>query len=79
MASRRLKLVFNRDLVTEPVIYHLGRDFDVVTNLRRADVAKDHGWVILELSGDPAELDRGIQYLRSRGVSVEAAEGDLVE
>lgn len=79
MGRRRLKLIFSSALVKEPVIYQLGRKFDIVTNIRRADVSKDQGWVLLEVSGEPDELDRGVAYLESRGVTVEPAEGDLVE
>jgi hypothetical protein len=79
MARRRVKLVFGRELVTEPVIYELGKRFQVVTNIRRADVTRDEGWVLLELTGEPEELSRGIAYLESRGVRVDPAEGDLVE
>ena len=79
MARRRLKLIFGPSLVKEPVIYQLGRKFDIVTNIRRADVTKDEGWVLLEVSGEAEELDRGIEFLESRGVKVETAEGDLVE
>ena len=78
MARRRLKLIFGPDLVKEPVIYHLGRNFEIVTNIRRADVTRDQGWVLLEVTGEPDELDRGVEYLESRGVRVEPAEGDLV-
>lgn len=79
MARRRLKLIFGPNLVKEPVIYQLGRKFEIVTNIRRADVAHDQGWVLLEVSGEPDELDRGVEYLEGRGVRVEPAEGDLVE
>jgi hypothetical protein len=78
MARRRLKLIFGPDLVKEPVIYHMGRNFEIVTNIRRADVTRDQGWVLLEVTGEPDELDRGVEYLESRGVKVEPAEGDLV-
>jgi L-aspartate semialdehyde sulfurtransferase ferredoxin len=79
MARRRLKLIFGPSLVKEPVIYQLGRKFEIVTNIRRADVTKDQGWVLLEVSGEPDELDRGVEFLESKGVKVEPAEGDLVE
>ena len=79
MARRRLKLIFSPSLVTEPVIYQLGKQFALVTNIRRADVTGDHGWVMLEITGEPEELDRGVAYLESRGVTVEPVEGDLVE
>jgi L-aspartate semialdehyde sulfurtransferase ferredoxin len=79
MARRRVRLIFGKDLVTEPVIYHLGKNYDVVTNIRRADVTREEGWVVLEMTGDPDELDRGVSYLESRGVRVEPVEGDVVE
>ncbi len=74
-----MRLIFGRDLVTEPVIYHLGRDYQIVTNVRRADVTRDEGWVLLEMVGEPDELDRGVAFLESRGVRVEPAEGDVIE
>ncbi len=79
MGRRRLKLIFGPDMVKEPVIYQLGKRFEIVTNIRRADVTRDQGWVLLEISGEPEELDRGVSYLESCGVKVEQAEGDLVE
>ena len=79
VGRRRLKLIFGPSLVKEPVIYQLGRKFEIVTNIRRADVTRDQGWVLLEVSGEPDELDKGVEYLESRGVKVEPAEGDLVE
>lgn len=79
MARRRLKLIFGPALVKEPVIYQLGRKFEIVTNIRRADVSRDQGWVLLEVTGEPEELDHGVAYLESQGVKVEPAEGDLVE
>lgn len=79
MARRRVRLIFGKDLVTEPVIYHLGKNYEVVTNIRRADVTREEGWVVLEMTGDPDELDRGVLYLESQGVRVEPVEGDVVE
>jgi L-aspartate semialdehyde sulfurtransferase ferredoxin len=79
MGRRRLRLIFGPALVREPVIYQLGRQFEIVTNIRRADVSHDQGWVLLEVTGEPDELDNGVRYLESRGVKVEPAEGDVIE
>jgi ABC-type methionine transport system ATPase subunit len=79
MGRRRVRLIFSRELVTEPVIYHLGKKYEVVTNIRRADVTGEQGWVVLEMTGEPEELDRGVAYLESQGVTVEPIEGDVVE
>jgi ABC-type methionine transport system ATPase subunit len=78
-AMQRIRLTFLDRLIKEPVIYQLGRDFEVVTNIRRADVQEGIGWVILELEGDEQEIERSLEWVRSIGVRVDPALGDLVE
>ena len=79
MAKQRVKFTFPQELITLPIIYELGKNFDLVTNIRRADVTEDRGWVVLELDGDLQEIERGIQWVTSKGVRVDPVEGDLVE
>src|SRR5450759_96260 len=79
MGRRRLKRIFGAAMVNEPVTYQLGEQVAVVTNSRRADVTREQGWVLLEITGEAEELDRGVAYLEARGVKVEPAEGGLVE
>ncbi len=78
MARQRVKLTFPPELITEPVIYNLGHEFEVVTNIRRANVTRDRGWVILEISGDDAEVERAIAWTRLQGVRVDPIEGDII-
>ncbi len=77
MAKQRVKFTFPSSLITEPVIYQLGKRFNVVTNIRRANVTAQEGWVILEIEGDPADIERGIEYVVSMGVRVDSIEGDV--
>ncbi|HJT37526.1 MAG TPA: NIL domain-containing protein [Actinomycetota bacterium] len=79
MAKRRVHLTFPENLVQEPIIFNLGKKFDVVTNIRRANVEDNFGWVILELDGDEAALDRGLAYLEGLGVEINTIAGDVVE
>ncbi|HVB77050.1 MAG TPA: NIL domain-containing protein [Candidatus Nitrosotalea sp.] len=79
MSRLRLRLVFGADLVREPIIWRLGRDFELVTNIRRAEVTREEGWVMLELQGEDQELERGVAYLGHQGVLVETLEGDIVD
>ena len=58
MARKRVRFTFEPNLITEPVIYKLGREFGVITNIRMADVDENVGWVILELEGDLDEIGR---------------------
>ena len=79
MAKRRAKFTFPTDLITEPVIFDLGHKFQVVTNIRRADVREDVGWVILELEGEEEEIERGLDWVTSMGVRVDPVSGDVIE
>ncbi|MEX2238599.1 MAG: NIL domain-containing protein [Dehalococcoidia bacterium] len=77
--KRRVRLTFEADLVKRPVVYELGKNFDLVTNIRMADVEEDFGWVVLEIEGDDAEIDRGLEWVGSVGVRVDPVAGDVVE
>ena len=79
MTKKRSKFTFPPDLVTQPIIYNLGKNFEIVTNIRRADVTENQGWVILELEGDEGEIDRGLEWVRDSGVRVDPVVGDIVE
>ncbi len=71
MARTTVRLTFPAELIKDPVIYQMAKAYQVVTNIRRADVRDDAGWVELDLDGDPAELDRALEYCRGRGVRVD--------
>jgi len=70
---------FPPELIKEPIIYNLGQQFKVVTNIRRADVNGDRGWVVLELEGESKDIENGIAWVMSRGVRVDPVVGDIVE
>ena len=46
---KKVKFTFPTDLIKEPLIYQLGQQFSLITNIRRADVRPDVGWVVLEI------------------------------
>mgnify|MGYP001255858172 FL=1 len=79
MGKQRVKFSFPTERVKEPIIYLLGRRFEIITNIRRADVREDIGWVVLELDGDDSEIERGLEWVSSTGVRVDPVSGDLIE
>jgi ABC-type methionine transport system ATPase subunit len=79
MDRQRVKFTFQGELVKEPIIYQLGHSFRIVTNIRRADVQEDMGWVVLELDGEKEEIERGLQWVSSTGVRVDPVGGDVIE
>ena len=78
MTRMRLRLTFPPHLIQEPIVYRLVKDFDIVINIRRADVKADYGWMALELDGDEAQLERGVKWLKETGVKVDPIERDVI-
>ncbi|PKB60767.1 MAG: FeS-binding protein [SAR202 cluster bacterium Ae2-Chloro-G2] len=79
MANKRVRFTFPQGLIKQPVIYQLGKDFEVVTNIRRADVRDDMGWVVLELEGEDKVINDSLKWVVSTGVRVDPVGGDIIE
>jgi hypothetical protein len=56
---------------SEPIIYELGQQFHLVTNIHRANAAEDRGWIEVELEGEEKNIEAGIGWAVSKGVRVD--------
>ena len=81
MASekQRLWLMFPTKLITRPVLWELGRKFEIVTNVRQASVTDEIGLVSLSLEGEREEIKKSISWLEELGVKVEPVEINTIE
>ena len=79
MVKRQVMFTFPEGLIKEPIIHNLGQQFKVVTNIRRADISENKGWVVLELEGEEKDIEQGIAWVTSKGVRVDPVTGDIVE
>ena len=71
MGIKQIRLKFQTNLISEPVIYQLGHKFKVITNIKRANVRQDTGWVILDLDGTDNEISASLEWITSLGVDVD--------
>ncbi len=78
-AKRRVTLTFPPELIREPVIYNIGHRFNLVTDIRSANVTENVGWVTLEIDGEEEEYLKALNYLRKISVKVEPVERDIIE
>jgi hypothetical protein len=78
VARTRVQLTFPPSLIQEPIVYRLVKDFDIVINIRRADVKADCGWVIMEMEAGEDTLARGVAWLKGKGVQVDPIESDVI-
>lgn len=75
----RLWLMFQPRLVTQPIVFELGKKFAVVTNIRQASVDEEIGIVSVEMEGERNEIERAIAWLEEIGVKVEPVEINTIE
>lgn len=79
MKNHHYRLTFPEAQVTEPVIYKIVKEFDVVPSIRRASIENHFGWMIIDMDGTHEQIDAAINYLKGLGIDVVSAEGDIVE
>ena len=77
--TSRLWLMYPARLITRPIIYELGRQFQVVTNVRQASVTPEVGIVSIELEGERSEIKKAIAWLEGIGIKVEPVEINTIE
>jgi len=77
--SKRIVLHFPRRQVEQPIICRLARDFNLEFNILKASVTpKEEGLLVLELSGEQKDYDRGIQYLTETGVRIQSLSQNVI-
>jgi len=75
----KIVLRFSSQWVEQPVIYRLVKDFDLVVSILKADINPHReGFVVLELSGDSENYNRGLEFIKNIGVGVEPLSGSIV-
>jgi hypothetical protein len=79
MASLKVHITFPEDKIREPIIYQIGQEYKLVTNIRRADVTEKTGWVDLELTGELSEIERAVEGMKKKGVKVDPIERNIIE
>jgi ABC-type methionine transport system ATPase subunit len=78
MAGVRVRLTFPEHLITEPLIGRMMRKFDVLPNIRRANIEETIGWMVCEVTGPRGTVEEALTWLAGEGVQVDRL-GDVVE
>jgi len=78
MTNLRVKLTFPEHLIKQPLMGRLVREFDVLPNIRRANIEDEVGWIVCELAGEPDAVEKALAWLAEAGVQVDRL-GDVVE
>jgi len=78
MTTKKILMNFNKELAEKPIVYHLVKDYDLIINIFRARItAEEEGFMVLEVSGTDEHIEKGIDFIRQNGVTVNEAEKGL--
>ena len=78
MNSRKIVLSFPKSKIDKPIVYKLIKEFDLVFNILKASITPDlEGHMVIELSGDKDNIEKGIKYLKEQGLKVEPLSKDI--
>ena len=77
--TSRLWLMVPTKLITRPILWELGKNFEVITNLRQASVTDEIGIVSLSLEGEREQIKKAIAWLEELGEKVEPVEINTIE
>lgn len=79
MISKRIVLHFPHRLVDRPIVYKLVKDYDLQFNILKAYVTpQEEGLMVLELTGEDENFNKGIEYLLSCGVKIQPLSQDVI-
>ena len=79
MVSKRIVLHFPHNLVDQPIVYKLVKDYNLKFNILRASVTpEEEGLLVLELIGEEKDYEQGVQYLKEVGVKIQLLSQDII-
>ena len=72
MYSKKIVIRYTPEVVQQPVIYQLVKQYNLVFNILKARIfPRREGVIVLELSGLKENFDHGIRFLKEMGLKVE--------
>jgi len=77
--KKLVELDYPNNLVTEPVLSKLIKQYDIQVNVRRASITKGFGYVQMEIDGEEKVVKEALAELSRQGIDVNPIEKDIVE
>ena len=76
--KKRVTITVPRTAIRIPLTYKLAKDFNIASNIIRAQVAPNQiGKLVVELQGDIDQIDAAIEWMRINDFKVFSASGEI--
>ena len=77
--SKRIVLHFSKRLVDRPIVCRLVKDYNLEFNILKALFTQEaEGLMVMEISGEQKDYDKGIRYLTESGVRIQSLSQDVI-
>jgi ferredoxin len=77
--AKKIVLHFPQQSIDKPIVSALIRDFALDFNILKASISPgEEGLMILELTGEQEDYDRGIKYLQEAGLEIQSLSQDVL-
>lgn len=77
--AKKIVLHFPKRIVDRSIVCRLAKDYDLEFNILKAQVTpEEEGLLVLELSGEQGEYDKGVRYLTETGVKIQSLSQDVL-
>lgn len=77
--TKRIVLKFPKESIDQPIVSKLIKEFNLEFNILKASIKPDDAGVMaLEISGDDADIKKGLDHLKKLGVDVQPLSKDIV-
>ena len=78
MNNRVYILKFPKEVIDQPIISNLVRNYDLQFNILKATILlQQEGVMVLEFIGHKANIKKGLAYLKEMGVKVQSMAGNI--
>jgi len=71
IVEQKVRLIYPKHLLDQPLIYQLIHQFDLLTNIIEARVSAEEGWLVLAVRGERERVEQGLGWMTEQGVQVE--------
>ncbi|HED24203.1 MAG TPA: 4Fe-4S dicluster domain-containing protein [Firmicutes bacterium] len=79
MVKQKIVLRFPPNVVEQPIIYMLIKDFDLMVNILRADInPRKEGRLMMEVSGENANYQKAMAWLKEQGLIITNLEQQII-
>jgi ferredoxin len=76
--SKKIVLHFTQKTTDKPIVSGLIRGFALDFNILKASISPgEEGLMVMELSGEQKEYDKGIRYLKDAGIEIQSLSQDV--